>query len=213
MKRALALVMLVVFGGASALADARLPPAKLVDTMIGRLRTVAKCGTPKEKIWCLAAAGWAGGTAPDWPKGNHVFLGVSVGLQRELPDDDLLSGEVTLSVLAVQDGKNALVTDVLPEDPAEKRLVGAAIEQVAGVLHGKAATAQIPPALLKYANSLPPTANHALAKAGTEWRFGGVSQATLRKAGPFWLVVEIPNDGPEGIYVGIYTDQVMAAPK
>ncbi len=88
-----------------------------------------------------------------------------------------------------------------------------AIGEVANVLHGKGASVTLAAPLYKYVTGLPGQVKYPLARAGAEWRFTGQSDARLRKLGAFWVVVELPHDGPEGIFVSIYTDKLTAAAK
>lgn len=199
MKRLWLLLLLLV-----AAAPARLPPDELVTTMLGRLGRAAGCPASK-RAWCIAAGGWGGGTAPDLPAGERVYPGVSIGLERAKPDGELLEAEVSLAALALRDGKG-LITDVPPQNAAEKKVVGEAIASVGKVLRGEAQHPALAPSLGRYLATLPATASYPLAREGGSWRMRGKADARLRKIGPVWVAIELPGEGPEGLFVSLFVE-------
>jgi hypothetical protein len=191
----------------------RMPQDQLVATMLARLGEAAACGggSGKKRVWCVASDGWGRGTAAALPAG--ALLGVSVALRADVPVADLLAGEASLSALAIRSEGGAafgLVTDIPAKNAAGQRLVASAMAEVAKAVRGEAARARVGRDIAGYARTLPPSAPYPLARSESEWRMSGkVSEARLRKVGDAWVVVEIPKatDGPEGIFVSIYTDR------
>lgn len=81
---------------------------------------------------------------------------------------------------------------------------------VALVFKGKAEQAELPKDLLDYVSGLPKSASYPVEKGQTGWTLKGASTAELRQVGEFWVAVETPSQGPEGIFVSIFTDRVAA---
>jgi hypothetical protein len=133
-----------------------------------------------------------------------------VGLRADQEIEDLLAGQPSLSALALGGGK-ALITDATVHNAAEHRVVAMAMVELAKVLKGESARASVAPTIAEWAASLPASVKHPITKAGAEWVVRGDAEARVRKVGDAWVIVEIPPDGPEGIYVSIYTDKFSAA--
>src|SRR5688572_1291873 len=101
MKRLL--VLLLAFGCGSSAPRPAAPAASsalprrsddaIIDEMLTRLGAVAKCPGSR-RAWCVPAGGWAQGEAPDLPEGDRALPGVTIGLEREREDADLLATEV-----------------------------------------------------------------------------------------------------------------------
>jgi hypothetical protein len=180
----------------------RLPPDDLVATMIGRLGKAAGCPA-SHRVWCIAADGWNAAAAADLPAGDVVLIGVSVPLERARDDAELLETEVDLTALAIRDGK-AIITDIPPANAAEKKAIADAIASVGRVLKGQDAKVTIAPTLARYLATLPETATYPMTREKTQWRFRGKADARLRKVGKSWVAVEIPGEGPEGIFVTVF---------
>jgi hypothetical protein len=210
MRCLLSLLLVTACGGAAAPrpdlppSSARLPEEELVTTMLARLGAAAGC-PGSGRVWCIAADGWAAGSAPDLPGGDRVLVGVSIGLMRELPDRDLLGTEVMLAALALREGKG-LITDVPPESAAEKRLLAAAIGSVGAALRGERERPELAPALARYLATLPAEATYALVREEGAWRMRGKADARLRRVGRAWVAVELPGEGPEGIFVSLFLE-------
>src|SRR5262249_27432309 len=118
---------------------------------------------------------------------------------------ELLESEVALSALAVKDGR-ALITDVPPENAAERRVVGAAVAAIAKQLKG-GPRAELAPSLVRYLKTLPAGASYPLRREASAWRISGKAEAWLRRAASgAWIAVEVPGEGPIGIFVSIYPD-------
>jgi hypothetical protein len=184
-------------------ARARPDPDALVATMLRRLDAAAGCPQSR-RVWCLAA-GWERGTAAALPD-EGVLVGVTIGLVQDRPDRELLESEVTLSALAVKAGAG-LITDVPPQSPSEQRTIDEALVGVVKVLKGEAGHAALAPALARWLGTLPAGASHPLARVSAEWRMSGKADARIRRTpAGVWMAVEIPGDGPRGIFVSIYPD-------
>jgi len=192
------LLLLVAF---DALAADRPPPEKLIAEMLPRLDSAAGCPASKS-LWCLAKPMWEKGTASDLPAAG-VVPGITIGLEQKKPDKELLETPVDFSAFAVKGGKG-LITDVPPESAAEKRTLATAVGAVAKALK-QGGPLTLPPALARYLASLPAGATHPLSRTAAEWRMSGKAEAWIRR-GPAggWIVVEIPGEGPPGIFVSIY---------
>lgn len=183
------------------------PPAdrdKLIAEMLPRLDAAAGCPASKS-VWCLAKPMWDKGTAADLPAAG-VVPGISIGLEQKKPDKELLEAVVDFSAFAVNGGKG-LITDVPPESAAEKRTLATAVGAVAKALKQGGPLA-LPSALARYLATLPAGATHPLTRTATEWRMSGKAEAWIRR-GPAggWIVVEIPGEGPAGVFVSIYHDE------
>ena len=176
--------------------------------MLRRLDAVAGCPRSR-RVWCVAA-GWERGTAADLP-GEGVLAGNTIGLEQDRTDADLLDSYVSLSALAVRAGAG-LITDVPPANPAEQRTLDQAITGLARVLKGEAAQAQLPPSLSAYLRTLPAGASHPLSRSASEWQMSGKADARIRRLpSGAWIAVEIPAEGPTGIFVSISPDEWMKA--
>ncbi len=182
------------------------PPAdrdKLIAEMLPRLDAAAGCPASKS-VWCLAKPMWEKGTPADLPP-SGVVPGISIGLEQKKPDKELLEAIVDFSAFAVKEGKG-LITDVPPESAAEKRTLATAVGAVAAALK-KGVPLALPAPLARYLSTLPAGATHPLTRTPTEWRMSGKSEAWIRR-GPAggWIIVEIPGEGPAGLFVSIYHD-------
>jgi hypothetical protein len=186
----------------------RLPDDAIVETMLERLGRAARCPESR-RVWCIAANGWAEGAAAPLPAATRVLVGISVGLERDRGEQDLLAVDVSLSALALRvDGERrfGLITDIPPENPAEQRLVRDAVTSVGRVLKGDAERVELAPSLSRYAAGLGAQASYPLERTAGEWRMTGKSNARLRKIGGVWVAVEVPRAGPEGIFVSLYPE-------
>jgi hypothetical protein len=186
-----------------ALAAPRPAPEQLIAEMLPRLDAAAGCPASKS-VWCLAKPLWEKGTAADLPAAG-VVPGISIGLEQKKPNAELLETEVDFSAFAVKAGKG-LITDVPPESAAEKRTLASAVSAVAAALK-KGGPVTLPPALARYLATLPAGASHPLSRTAAEWRMSGKAEAWIRR-GPAggWIVVEVPAEGPPGVFVSIYHD-------
>jgi hypothetical protein len=157
----------------------------------------------------VAASGWSRGQAAELPAGSVALVGVTVGLQRDKPDDELLAVDVALSALVFRpEGEQTLglITDIPPSNPGEQRLMRNAMTSIARVVRGDDDRVKLAPSLAKHLDTLPAQASYALARgpAGDDWRMTGKSPARIRKVGRSWVAIEVPRAGPEGIFVSVY---------
>ncbi len=200
------LVALGACGGTAA--PAALPAAEargaLTATMLARLGAAAGCPASRS-MWCIASDGWSSGTTPDLPEGPRALVGVSIGLEKERPDAELLDAEVTLATLALREGRG-LIGDLPPENASEQRMIEAAIASVGRVLTGETARVALAPAIVRYLESLPPMAEYPLAREEGAWRMRGKADARIRRVGRTWVAIELPGEGPEGIFVSIFVE-------
>jgi hypothetical protein len=137
------------------------------------------------------------------------LVGVTIGLERDREDADLLATEVVLSVLVVKakgDDRLGLITDVPPENPAETRVVRAAIAGIGKVLKGDAERVALAPSLARHIQTFAQDASYPLSRDGDLWTMTGKSNARLRKVGRAWVALEVPRSGPEGVFVSIYPE-------
>jgi hypothetical protein len=186
----------------------RMSDDALIESMLARVGAAAGCPASK-RVWCIAAEGWGHGAAPELPAGEQVLIGVSVALEREREDDELLATEVSLSALALRgpgDGRRGLITDIPPENPAETRVVRAAVSSVGRVLKGQDDRVELAPSLRRFADGLAAQASYPLSRAGGAWVMTGKSNARIRKVGSVWVALEVPRDGPEGVFLSLYPE-------
>jgi hypothetical protein len=184
------------------------PPAEpLIADLLLRLRKVADCPASK-RVYCLATEGWSAATAADLPA-RGVLAGLTIGLERDKPDAELLETEVSLSAFAVKDGRG-LITDIPPENAAEKKTIAAAVTALGKALRG-GPRAELAPSLVRYLGTLPDGAAYPLSRDGASWRMIGKAEAWVRRLpGGAWIAVEVPPEGPIGIFISIYPDAWLA---
>ncbi len=180
---------------------------------LAALAKAARCDDPASpmRVWCIAATGWATGTAAALPAGDAALPGLTVELEDGKPVGDALINAVTFSALALHadgDKEMAKITMVKPENDEESKMTMQAVMAVTMVFKGKAATATLPPALAAYLSTLPAKADYELNKGDHGWSWSGASTAELRKVGDNWVAIETPTEGATGIWVTIFTDKV-----
>lgn len=193
---------------AAAALEPRVPDDAIIDTMLKRLASAARCPA-SHRVWCIPALGWAQGEAPGLPASERALVGITVALERDREDADLLATEVALSVLALrpQGGERlGLITDIPPENPAEQRIVRAAITSIGKVLKGETDRVALAPSLVTHVETYLAQASYPLTQAGGAWTMTGKSPARIRKVGHAWVAIEVPQSGPQGIFVSIYPE-------
>jgi hypothetical protein len=216
MKRVWLLAVVAACGGGAAATPPAAQPSSLprvsddaiIEEMLSRLGAAARCPGSR-RAWCIPSAGWAEGQAADLPGGDRALVGVTIGLERDREDADLLSTEVVLSVLALRragDGILGLITDVPPENPSETRVVRAAISSIGKVVKGDADRVQLAPSLARHLDTYIPQATYPLTRQGAAWAMTGKSNARIRKVGRLWIAIEVPRSGPQGIFVSLYPE-------
>lgn len=177
------------------------------------LAKAANCDDPASpmRVWCIAATGWATGTAAALPEGDATMPGLTVELEDGKPVGSALTDKVTFSALALHpaDGKEmAKITMVKPENDQEAKMTMEAVAALALVFKGKAPTAKLPAELGGYLATLPAKADYELTRGDHGWGWKGASTAELRKVGDNWVAIETPSKGATGIWVTIFTDKV-----
>jgi len=196
-----ALLVIVTCSLAHADSHPRPAPEPLIAALLARLGPAASC-PGSHRVWCIASERWSAATAADLPP-TGVVAGITIGLERDKPDAELLETAVSLSALAVKDGRG-LIIDIPPENATEKKTIGAAIAQIGAVLKN-GGHVELPPALARLLATLPAGATHPLTRTPAGWRMSGKAEGWIRRipGGP-WIAVEVPGDGPIGIFVSIY---------
>jgi len=180
---------------------------------LAELAKAANCDDPASpmRVWCIAATGWATGTAAALPDGDATLPGLTVELEDGKPVGDALTNKVTFSALALHpaDGKEmAKITMVKPENDQEAQMTMEAVAALALVFKGKAPAAKLPQGLAGYLSTLPAKADYELTKGDHGWGWTGASTAELRKVGENWVAIETPTKGATGIWVTLFTDKV-----
>jgi hypothetical protein len=197
-------------GPGAAAADKPRPekPEKLIAEMLPRLDAAFGCPASRS-VWCQVKTLWTQGTAADLPAAG-VLAGLTIGLEAQRRPEELAAADVDFSAFAVKAGRG-LVTDVPPTNAEEQRTLNAAVKAMTEALRtGKKPV--LPAALARYLATLPAGATHPLSRTATEWRMSGKAEAWIRR-GPAggWIVVEVPGEGPPGIFISVYADEWMPA--
>lgn len=190
--------------------------AELITKILGQVHDSAGCPseTAPHRVWCIAADGWATGTAADLPSGSHLFVGLSAGFIEDESIEDGLTGNVFFAAFGMRnEGKpTGLITDVNPKGVDEQAMVKDAVAEVTEVFKGKQPKARLAKPLHDWISEIPPAANHALIREATGWRLEGRARAELRKVGDYWVALELPTEGPPGLFVSIFTDKIEVKP-
>lgn len=210
----------VATGAASGTASSQPPPAAtsntdLATTILARLDEAAGCARAPS-VFCLATRGWADGVAGEIPPGRHLFVGVALALVEEEPAGEALEQPILVGMGLRRDGAAlaAMVAEPEIKDRAAAELVERTLAGIVAVLETPtAAPAGVPAPLYDFFAPLPEVAPYALVRGAHGWSFDGSGQTTeLRKVGKVWLAIEIPHEGPRGIYLTIFTDRVRREP-
>jgi hypothetical protein len=181
---------------------------------LAALATAAKCEDPAspERVWCIAADGWAAAASATLPAGAATLAGLTVELVDGKSVDQALSDAVSVSALALkQDGatQRAKLTNVVPSNEDEKMMMFEAVASLAILYKGKADVAELPKDLAEYFASLADGAEYEVTAAGIGWTWSGTSTAELRKVGDYWVVIEVP-EAKNGRWVSIFTDKIKS---
>jgi hypothetical protein len=91
-------------------------------------------------------------------------------------------------------------------------MVDDATAAVTQVLSGHAKAARIAAPLHAWLVGIPPDAPHSLTREEKGWRLKGAAGAEIRKVGDVWVAIELPVEGPPGLFVSIFTDEIEPAP-
>jgi hypothetical protein len=183
--------------------------------ILGDLAVAAKCDDPKslQRPWCIAATGWAGGTAAKLPVGK-VLLGFTVERKASATGAWDLNGDpsIHLVALAVRRDGAALelrLTAITPSNDEEKTMMAEAIIGLAGVFK-KGGAAKVPKDLATYARSLGKKSGFFATKGTKGWTWSGgndMPTGELRKVGKYWVAIETPTTGEDGRFITILTDK------
>ncbi len=187
-------------------------PGVDVPKILADLYITADCGKPDSpnRVWCIAANGWAGATAAPLPAGSVALPGLVVTLLSGVPYAEALSKNVFLAGLALHtegDATKAKVTTIIPSSDDENMMIAEAVMGLATVFKQKADSAPLPKDLLDYLATLAGQAEYPVTAQGPGWVWAGASTTEARKIGDYWVTIEIPEE-KNGIWLGIYTDKV-----
>ncbi|HZI13057.1 MAG TPA: hypothetical protein VE153_21925 [Myxococcus sp.] len=152
---------------------------------------------------CDVAQSEQKGTAADI-RGKNALLGLSWAVKRGKAGK-VEVGAPRLSALALNKdsvGVWGAVTEITPEDAAEKRMLGKLAKDFAAHLEGRKASVQRPPYIVELLEVWSKSANHLVEKKDTAWVFKGTPSA-LSRVGERWVLVGVPQQG-EGILVSVF---------
>ena len=211
---AAALVAVVAVTAAPATAKRR-PPDPTAN-LLDELSTAARCTEKASPFrpWCIAADGWATGTAAKLPVGK-VLVGITIRrtLAATAPWDLSTDATIGFAALVVRRDGPALelrVTDINPTKDDEKPQIASALANVSTVLKGKGSTVKVPPPLAAYLKSLSKKSGHFATKgaAGWTWNAGkDMPLGELRKVGKYWVAIETPTTGADGRFISVFTEK------
>ncbi len=194
-------------GGETAKTD-----AQLIDELLSQVGDALGCpkSSSAQRAFCIAAEGWAKGEAAELPAAPSLLVGLSLSLPEADPVDKALEQTVRFAALGVRGGAKPLarIASMEPSNADEKKLVDAAVASTSAVFKGEADTASLPKDLAEYLADLP-SAGYAMQKGAHGWTWSsGATTAELRKAGAYWIAVEVPQKGDRGIFVSIFTSKL-----
>lgn len=182
-------------------------------TVLADLHVAASCDDAKSplRLWCIAADGWATGTAGKLPMGK-VLLGITIERQvgGPTPWDLLADPTIRLVALVVRhDGAaNELrLIDITPSNDAEKQAIALTIGNLAAQFKGKGGTVKVSKDLAAYLKGELKKSGHFATKGATGWTWPADADGELRKVGKFWVAIETPKTGPDGRFVTILTEK------
>lgn len=211
---AAALVAVVAVTAAPATAKRRNPDPTAM--LLGELSTAARCTEKASPFrpWCVAADGWATGTAAKLPVGK-VLVGITI--RRTVgaagPWDLAADPSIGLAALVVRRDGPALelrITDIKPTQDDEQPQIAEALFNVSAVLKGKGSTAKLSKHLGAYLKSLGKKSGHFATKGATGWTWSAgkdMPTGELRKVGKFWVAIETPTTGADGRFITILTEK------
>jgi hypothetical protein len=218
MRRTLLLLLLAACGSKASSSEGAAEPtpndtvrsdAQMTQDLLTQVHDALGCPQSKAPL-CIAADGWAKGEAAPLPASPSLLVGLSVSLAEADPVDKALEQTLRFSALGVRGGDKPLarIAGMEPSNPDEQKAIDQATAQVNAVFHGESAAAQLPKPLVDYLADLP-SAGYALSKGAHGWTFkSGATSAELRKAGDYWIAVEVPQQGDRGIFVSVFTSKL-----
>lgn len=153
---------------------------------------------------CDVAQAEQRGTAEDI-RGTNMLLGLTWAVKRGR-SGKVEVGAPRLSALALNRdsvGVWGALTDITPENAAEKRMLGKLTKDVTAQLEGRKASVERPATVDELLAVWSKSANQPVEKQDTAWVFKG-TPVTLRKVGERWVMVGAPRTG-DGILVSMFT--------
>ena len=196
-----------VGGGDTVRTDAQMTTELLAQ--VGDALGCPRSSSP-QRVWCIAADGWAKGEAAELPASPALLVGLSLSLPEEDPVDKALEQTVHFAALGVRGGDKPLarIASMQASNADEEKLLGGAIDSVSAVFKAERESVALPKELADYLSDLP-GAGYAVQKGAAGWTWkSGASTAELRKSGPYWIAVEVPQKGDRGIFVSIFTSKL-----
>jgi len=156
-----------------------------------------KCQKPRKapEPMCDVALSEKKGTAADI-QGQNAMMGVSWILKRGKGGRVEVSAPV-LSALALNkdsDGVWGAVTNITPQDDAEKKQLTQLAKDYEALLRGKKSNVTPPDGVKGLLAVWSKTANHLVEKKDNAWVFKGAPGA-LRKVGERWVLMGAPASG------------------
>jgi hypothetical protein len=168
-------------------------------------RLASACKSKPLQPWC-AATGFAQVGPTDGPSPGTV-LGLTTFLTTEGDVTVGLEKYLAVSRLDVVDsgGKTAVhVSSIRPNNAAGKDEVRRLIPLVRQHLGGASAPVVEEPGLKNYLSTTNSRSLTALIPHSLGWSMEGRSKGDFRKVGDLWVVVEVPQKNPAGVWLNLY---------
>jgi hypothetical protein len=202
------LVALAALAACGARAPEPETPGRTAQTL-GVLPEVERAACDAHPVWCRAARGFPGGGPGELALGGHVVVGLTIGLKRGEPAGDAFE-DVSVSVLAWRrtgGGIYGRIVELVPATDEEKLELSEARLRILAVLGGDAPTAPLPPKLAADLPTFILNARYAMTAEEQGWILHGKAVAELRRVGDSWVVIEVPPEGPPGVFLSVFTDR------
>lgn len=163
-----------------------------------------------QRVWCIAADGWATGTPAKLPMGK-VLVGLTIQRAATATGAWDLAADPTIGVVALavrHDGPaNELkLYAITPSTDAEKLAMAQTVGNLAAVMKGKGKSVKVTKDLASYLKSLGKKSGYFATKGATGWTWTGDAAGELRKVGAYWVVIETPKSG-DGRFISILTEK------
>jgi hypothetical protein len=202
------LVALALLAGCGARAPEPETPGRTAQSL-GVLPEVERAACDEHPVWCKAARGFPGGSLGDLAQGGHVVVGLTIGLKHGEPAGEAFE-DVSVSVLAWRrtgGGVYGRIVELVPANDEEKLEVSEARLRILAVLDGEAPTAPLPPKLAADLPTFILNARYAITAEERGWILHGKAVAELRRVEDSWVVIEVPPEGPRGVFLSVFTDR------
>jgi hypothetical protein len=158
-----------------------------------------KCQKPRKapEPMCEVALSERSGTAADI-QGQNAMVGLSWLIKRGKGGRVEVSTPVLSALALNQDGDEfwGAVTNITPQDDAEKKQLTQLTKDYEALLRGKKSKVTPPDGVKGLLAVWSKTANHPLEKKDNAWTFQGAPGA-LRKVGERWVLMGAPRSGGE----------------